>query len=642
MTNKISYSANTNSVSTSYPYINRTEQNRTEQNRTEQNRTEQNRTEQNRTEQNRTEQNRTEQNRTEQNRTEQNRPDQTRTEQNRTEQNRTEQNRNRANLLRLLTLLFFSLSLFAGGCPSPTPTYTITFNSNGGSNVPNAVVTSGDKATKPTDPTRDLYTFAGWYKEPTFKTLFDFATEVVIKDDTLYALWLTKPTLIATVISTTQIDLSWNAVSGARKYNLFDKGNQIGGDITDTKYSHTGLAIGSTHSYTLIACNSGGCSEASTAVSTKTLSQITVTELAKGTGKRDRYGVFTISATTNVSKYRLAVKKASDPAPTATEMESGHHIKRDISTTPIHILIAHYLDAPILTWYNNGSVLPTGMTKTTPGSTANLPSVIKDYSAGGANKWIDRSVLATSTPHILYGMEENSSKVFALLTFTTDATTNDNSVTWDYVDPELGKTTITINSSDSYIFIPLQYRHNETANTAVIQRILFLDDTTGMIFSTATVDVIGTPGTVYENINFFFTGSAAPTSQLQGGILMETNQYLLIPTNKAQQSEIRTKRATKPRLVLIGASGIRSSTMLGWVSAIPSGIEAIPSGIKAIPSGIKAIPSGIKAIPSGTKAIPSGIKAIPSGTKAIPSGIKAIPSGIKAIPAGVASIPTDL
>ncbi|KAK3605126.1 hypothetical protein CHS0354_000795 [Potamilus streckersoni] len=80
--------------------------------------------------------------------------------------------------------------------------------------------------------------------------------------------------------------------------------------------------------------------------------------------------------------------------------------------------------------------------------------------------------------------------------------------------------------------------------------------------------------------------------------------------------------------------------MLGWVSAIPSGIRAIPSGIKAIPSGIKAIPSGIKAIPSGIKAIPSGIKAIPSGIKAIPSGIKAIPSGIKAIPSGIKAIPS--
>ena len=40
--------------------------------------------------------------------------------------------------------------------------YTVTFNSNGGSTVVNQTVKEGNKANKPADPTRSGYTFSGW------------------------------------------------------------------------------------------------------------------------------------------------------------------------------------------------------------------------------------------------------------------------------------------------------------------------------------------------------------------------------------------------------------------------------------------------------------------------------------------------
>ena len=40
---------------------------------------------------------------------------------------------------------------------------TVTFDSDGGSDVPQQTVTKGEKATKPTEPTKDGYIFAGWY-----------------------------------------------------------------------------------------------------------------------------------------------------------------------------------------------------------------------------------------------------------------------------------------------------------------------------------------------------------------------------------------------------------------------------------------------------------------------------------------------
>ena len=45
---------------------------------------------------------------------------------------------------------------------STKKTYTVTFNSNGGSSVGTQTIEEGGKATKPADPTRSGFTFAGW------------------------------------------------------------------------------------------------------------------------------------------------------------------------------------------------------------------------------------------------------------------------------------------------------------------------------------------------------------------------------------------------------------------------------------------------------------------------------------------------
>jgi uncharacterized repeat protein (TIGR02543 family) len=66
--------------------------------------------------------------------------------------------------------------------------HTVTFYSNGGSTVPPQVATDG-KVLRPADPTRSGYTFAGWYKETTFATEWNFVTDVVTSDLTLYAKW---------------------------------------------------------------------------------------------------------------------------------------------------------------------------------------------------------------------------------------------------------------------------------------------------------------------------------------------------------------------------------------------------------------------------------------------------------------------
>lgn len=67
--------------------------------------------------------------------------------------------------------------------------WTVAFNSNGGSACDTKFVATADgKLVKPADPTRDGYTFGGWYTDEACTRAYDFATPVTA-DLTLYAKW---------------------------------------------------------------------------------------------------------------------------------------------------------------------------------------------------------------------------------------------------------------------------------------------------------------------------------------------------------------------------------------------------------------------------------------------------------------------
>ena len=70
---------------------------------------------------------------------------------------------------------------------NPT-THTVTFNSNGGTEIAPKEVVSGVKIKAPSTPTKDKYLFRGWYEDSTFSKKFDFNTPIT-SDMTLYAKW---------------------------------------------------------------------------------------------------------------------------------------------------------------------------------------------------------------------------------------------------------------------------------------------------------------------------------------------------------------------------------------------------------------------------------------------------------------------
>lgn len=72
-------------------------------------------------------------------------------------------------------------------------TYTVAFDTNGGSAVAPVTVDAGSTATKPADPMKSGYTFGGWYKDSTLQTPWDFANDTVTAATTLYAKWTANP-----------------------------------------------------------------------------------------------------------------------------------------------------------------------------------------------------------------------------------------------------------------------------------------------------------------------------------------------------------------------------------------------------------------------------------------------------------------
>ncbi|GHT52484.1 hypothetical protein AGMMS49982_12860 [Bacteroidia bacterium] len=78
--------------------------------------------------------------------------------------------------------------------------YTVTFNARGGSNVASQMVTEGNKVTLPTAPTRDGYTFDGWFYELECTNEWFFNSDLPTSDITLYAKWTdTETPSIATL-----------------------------------------------------------------------------------------------------------------------------------------------------------------------------------------------------------------------------------------------------------------------------------------------------------------------------------------------------------------------------------------------------------------------------------------------------------
>jgi uncharacterized repeat protein (TIGR02543 family) len=149
-----------------------------------------------------------------------------------------------------LTLLLFSACGGGGSSavtPPPAVTYTVSFNSNGGSAVTSQSVTENTIATAPTAPTKTGYTFAGWYSNADLTAAFNFATAITA-NTVLYAKWTIIPPTSATLKINLSGDLAGKAISGA-EFTLTLPANvtptTVGGEVATSVVTPSGTFAGS-------------------------------------------------------------------------------------------------------------------------------------------------------------------------------------------------------------------------------------------------------------------------------------------------------------------------------------------------------------------------------------------------------------
>lgn len=102
--------------------------------------------------------------------------------------------------------------------------WTVTFNTNGGTPEPESQIRANLPATKPDDPTRSGYVFAGWYTDKACTAAYDF-TKPVTDSVTLYAKWEAAPRYYYNSGTTTDTDNADEDKKGSPK--TFDPGAGI-------------------------------------------------------------------------------------------------------------------------------------------------------------------------------------------------------------------------------------------------------------------------------------------------------------------------------------------------------------------------------------------------------------------------------
>mgnify|MGYP002770194914 CR=1 FL=1 len=105
---------------------------------------------------------------------------------------------------------------------------TVIFNSNGGSAVASIKDLSyNESITAPIAPTKNGYTFVGWYKDEALNQVWDFSSDTVTADTTLYAKW-TANTNTAYTVKHWRQNLDAGSDENAENYTCVDTENGTG------------------------------------------------------------------------------------------------------------------------------------------------------------------------------------------------------------------------------------------------------------------------------------------------------------------------------------------------------------------------------------------------------------------------------
>ncbi len=132
-----------------------------------------------------------------------------------------------------------SLAACGNGSDEDKVTYTVTFDTDGGSAVASQTVEEGSYATRPEeDPTKEGFVFGNWYADEDLEDPFEFETTVISEDTTVYASWVDESSALTATFY-------WNydgaPDNGVYKTVSFEKGGRVGA-VADP--SRAGYAFG--------------------------------------------------------------------------------------------------------------------------------------------------------------------------------------------------------------------------------------------------------------------------------------------------------------------------------------------------------------------------------------------------------------
>ena len=113
----------------------------------------------------------------------------------------------------------------------PVREYTVAFESNGGNKVENQKVLENDKISRPADPVRNGYTFGGWYTDASLTSDWNFESDRITSDTTLYAKWIKD--VIPSPIKVNKITLNRKSVTLAVKDSMKLSASVLPGNAGD-------------------------------------------------------------------------------------------------------------------------------------------------------------------------------------------------------------------------------------------------------------------------------------------------------------------------------------------------------------------------------------------------------------------------
>lgn len=203
--------------------------------------------------------------------------------------------------------------------------WTVAFNSNGGSACDTKFVATADgKLVKPADPTRDGYTFGGWYTDETCTQAYDFSTPVTA-DLTLYAKWTKNA-----------VNPGGNGGSGSSGGNGGVGSNGGGGSSTGTG-SGTDAGTGSGSGSKGGAIAPGKKPVTKTTVSTKTETKDNKSD-KKDSDKSDRKSDKKSDKKDGKSDKKSDFKSDTGAVSTTTAKKSSSASEQETGTNPLAIV----------------------------------------------------------------------------------------------------------------------------------------------------------------------------------------------------------------------------------------------------------------------------------------------------------------